>query len=98
MKPRRFEVYVNGDVVDRKSDDKDNQRYLEQNILKMNGKTFSQVLILGSANYIPFMALNSPGRKECVEDFLDIRVFSVMSTLAKARLSDLRASSNQTEG
>ena len=98
MKPRRFEVYVNGDVVDRKSDDKDNQRYLEQNILKMNGKTFSQVVILGSANYIPFMALNGTGRKECVEDFLDIRVFSIMSTLAKARLSDLRASSNLLKG
>ena len=98
QKPRVFEVYKNGEVIDRKSDDKDNQKHLEQNILKMNGKTFSQVVILGSANYVPFMALNGIGRKECVEDFLDIRVFSVMLTLAKARLSDLRTSSNQVKG
>ena len=98
QKPKVFQVYRNGELIDSKASDKDNQVYLEQNILKMNYKTFSQVVILGSANYVPFMALNGAGRKECVEDFLDIRVFSVMSTLAKARLSDLRASSNLLKG
>ena len=98
MKPKVFEVYRNDELIDAKASDKDNQVYLEQNILKMNYKTFSQVVILGSANYVPFMALNGTGRKECVEDFLDIRVFSVMSTLAKARLSDLKASSNLLKG
>lgn len=98
MRPKVFQVYRNGELIDAKASDKDNQIYLEQNILKMNAKTFSQVVILGSANYTPFMALNGTGRKECVEDFLDIRVFSVMSTLAKGRLSDLRASSNLLKG
>ena len=98
QKPKVFQIYRNGELIDSKASDKDNQVYLEQNILKMNAKTFSQVVILGSANYTPFMALNGTGRKECVEDFLDIRVFSVMLTLAKARLSDLRTTSNQLKG
>lgn len=98
QKPKVFQVYRDGEPIDSKASDKDNQVYLEQNILKMNYKTFSQVVILGSANYVPFMALNGTGRKECVEDFLDIRVFSVMLTLAKSRLGDLRASSNQLKG
>ena len=98
QRPKVFQLYRNGELIDSKASDKDNQVYLEQNILKMNYKTFSQVVILGSANYVQFMALNGTGRKECVEDFLDIRVFSIMSTLAKGRLSDLRASSNLLKG
>ena len=67
MKPKIFEVYRDGEALDKKAADKDNQQYLETQILKMNHKTFCQVVILGSSNFIPFMQLNSNGRKECMK-------------------------------
>jgi len=90
MKPKIFEVYRDGEALDKKAADKDNQQYLETQILKMNHKTFCQVVILGSSNFIPFMQLNSNGRKECIEDFLDIKVFSAMALLAKERAKGLK--------
>ena len=86
MKPRIFEVYRNGEIIDAKANDRENQQYLEQNILKLTYKSFTQIVILGSSNFVPFMQLNSSGRRECVEDFLDIKVFSTMATIAKERL------------
>ena len=90
QKPKVFEVYKNGEQIDNKAADKDTQAYLEQNILKLSYKSFTQVVILGSSNFIPFMQLPSAGRRECVEDFLDIKVFSLMSGLAKERLRGLK--------
>ena len=98
MKPKVFQVYKDGELIDAKAADKDNQKYLEQNILKMNLKTFIQVVILGSGNYMPFMQLNSTARRECVEDFLDIKVFSTMSVLAKERLRGLKDRMQEVKG
>ena len=92
MKPKVFEVYKDGELLDAEAADKDNQKYLEQNILKMNQRTFMQVVILGSSNFIPFMQLNNVGRRECIEDFLDIKVFSTMAIMAKERLRGLKDS------
>ena len=86
MKPKRFMIFRDGEELQAQAADKDNQKYLEQNILKMNLKTFIQVVILGSSNYVPFMQLNASARRDCIEDFLDIKVFSTMSLLAKDRL------------
>jgi DNA repair exonuclease SbcCD ATPase subunit len=90
MKPKVFEVYKNGDAIDAKAADKDNQAHLEQHILKLSYKSFCQVVILGSASYTPFMQLNTANRRDCVEDFLDIKVFSAMSLLAKERLRGVK--------
>jgi DNA repair exonuclease SbcCD ATPase subunit len=90
MKPKVFTIMKNGEPLQAKAADKDNQAHLEQNILKLTYKSFCQVVILGSSNYIPFMQLPSAGRRECVEDFLDIKVFSTMSVIAKERLRGLK--------
>ena len=98
MKPKVFKIFKNGEELDSKAADKDNQQHLEQNILKMNLKTFLQVVILGSTNYIPFMAMSAAHRRDCVEDFLDIKVFSTMSVLAKERLRGLKDNLRVLEG
>ena len=98
MKPKVFETYKNGDIVDAKAADKDNQLFLEQNILKLSYKSFTQIVILGSSNFIPFMQLNTAGRRECVEDFLDIGVFSTMSVMAKERLRGLKEQLHSHKG
>ncbi len=97
-KPKVFEIYKNGEIVEAKAADKDNQAYLEQNILKLSYKSFIQVVILGSSNFIPFMQLPSQGRRECVEDFLDIKVFSTMSVIAKERSRGLKDSLKVLKG
>ena len=89
-KPKVFEIWKNGERLLAKAADKDNQTHLEQNILKLTFKSFCQVVILGSASYTPFMQLPTVGRRECVEDFLDIKVFSLMSVMAKDRLRSLK--------
>ena len=90
MKSKVFEIWKNGERLLAAAADKDNQQNLEQNILKLTYKSFTQIVILGSSNFIPFMQLPSAGRRECVEDFLDIKVFSVMSVIAKERLRGLK--------
>ena len=90
QKPKLFEVYKNDELIDAKAADKDNQAFLENNILKLTYKSFTQIVILGSSNFVPFMQLNSAGRRDCVEDFLDIKVFSAMAMLAKDRLRALK--------
>jgi DNA repair exonuclease SbcCD ATPase subunit len=98
MKPKKFKIYRDGEELDAKASDKDNQAYLEQNILKMNLKTFIQVVILGSGNYMPFMKLSAAARRECVEEFLDIKVFTAMSLLAKERLRSYKDKNNEVKG
>ena len=98
MKPKVFEIYKDGELLEAKAADRDNQRYLEQSILKMNMKTFIQVVILGSGNFVPFMQLPAAARRDCVEDFLDIKVFTAMSMLAKERLRGLKDEHNAVKG
>ena len=86
LKPKKFEIYKNGDMLPQDSKAKDYQKILEEQILKMTFKSFCQVVILGSSNYVPFMKLTSADRRAVVENLLDIDVFSVMNTLVRARL------------
>jgi len=86
LKPKKFEIYKNGEMLDQDAKAKDYQRILEEQILKMSYKSFCQVVILGSSNYVPFMQLSAADRRLVVENLLDIDVFSVMNTLVRARL------------
>ena len=86
MKPKKFEIYKNGNLLDQDAKARDYQRILEEQILKMSYKSFCQVVILGSSNYVPFMQLSAADRRLVVENLLDIDVFSVMNTLVRARL------------
>ena len=87
MKPNVFDVYCQGKMLDQEAAMKDMQTYLEQQILKLNFKTFCQVVILGSASYTPFMQLPAYQRREVVEDVLDIGIFSKMNALLKDRIA-----------
>jgi DNA repair exonuclease SbcCD ATPase subunit len=98
QRPKVFEIYKNGEQIDNKAADKDTQTLLEQNILKLSYKSFTQVVILGSSNFVPFMQLPTVGRRECIEDFLDIKVFSTMSIMAKERLRGLKERLTQIKG
>jgi DNA repair exonuclease SbcCD ATPase subunit len=86
MKPNIFEIWKNGDLLNKDAASRDYQTYLEQNILKMSLKSFSQIVILGSATYIPFMELPAAQRREIIEDLLDIQVFSTMNSILKERI------------
>ena len=98
QKPKKFALLVNGKEFDKFAADKDTQNHLEQNILKLTYKSFCQVVILGSAQYQPFMQLPIASRRDCVEDFLDIKVFSAMALIAKERLRGLKDQMNILKG
>ncbi len=83
IKPNFFEISLNGTLIDQDAASRDYQQYLEESILKLNYKSFTQIVILGSATYVPFMELPALGRREIIEDLLDIQVFSTMNTLLK---------------
>ncbi|MBC8442641.1 MAG: AAA family ATPase [Proteobacteria bacterium] len=85
LKPKKFEIYKNGDLLNQDAKSRDYQKILEEQILGMTFKSFCQVVILGSSNYIPFMKLNASDRRAVVENLLDIDVFSVMNSLVRAR-------------
>jgi DNA repair exonuclease SbcCD ATPase subunit len=86
MKPGIFEVFQNGILINQNSDIREYQEMLEKTILKMNHKSFAQIVVLGSANYIPFMQLSAGDRRAVIEDLLDIQIFSVMNTLLKEKI------------
>lgn len=90
MKPARFEIWKNGIFINQSSHAKEFQKILEQNILKLNHKSFHQIVVLGSSSFIPFMQLNSVHRREVIEDLLDINVFSKMNQILKEKSSQLR--------
>lgn len=98
IKKKVFELWKDGEPFTKLAADKDTQQHLEQNILKLSYKSFCQVCILGSAQYQPFMQLTSGARRDCVEDFLDIKVFSSMSLIAKERLRGLKDVLNTLKG
>ena len=83
-----FEIYVNGQMINQTGDSKDYQEHLETNILKLNFKSFTQIVILGSSSFIPFMQLSGPQRREIIEDLLDIKIFSSMNVILKDKVSD----------
>lgn len=88
IKPGKFEIFENSKLVDQDAANKDYQKYLEQSILKLNFKSFTQVVILGSSTFVPFMQLPGAHRREVIEDLLDIQIFSVMNGLLKDRMRD----------
>lgn len=87
MKPNIFEIFKNGELIKQDAANKDYQLYLEENIIKMNHKSFGQVVVLGSSTFVPFMQLPAASRREIIEDLLDIQVFTTMNTLLKERVS-----------
>jgi DNA repair exonuclease SbcCD ATPase subunit len=87
IKPNVFEIYQNGDLLNQDAAIRDYQEYLEKFILKMNYKSFTQIVILGSASFVPFMQLSASDRRNIIEDLLDIQIFSTMNSLVKDKLS-----------
>ena len=87
IRPGIFEIYRDGNLIDQESATRDYQAYLEQDILGINQKSFNQIVVLGSATYVPFMELPAGARRQIIEDLLDIQVFSTMNILLKDRMS-----------
>jgi DNA repair exonuclease SbcCD ATPase subunit len=90
IKPNVFEIYQNGTLLNQESHSRDYQKVLEQNILKLNHKSFHQIVVLGSSSFVPFMQLPGHHRREVIEDLLDINVFTKMNGVLKERISQLR--------
>lgn len=90
IKPNIFEIWVNDELINKDAALKDYQKILEQQILKLNYKTFTQVVILGSSSFIPFMQLPTGQRREVIEDILDIRIFTVMNQILKQKVSNTK--------
>ncbi len=90
IKPNIFKIYRNNEPLDQSASAIDQQKWLEQNVLKMNYKSFTQIVILGSSTFVPFMQLPSSSRREVVEDLLDIKIFSSMNDLIKSKIRVIR--------
>ena len=88
IKPNFLEIWKNGTLVNQDAASRDYQAYLEKNILNLNYKSFNQIVVLGSATYVPFMELPAHARREIIEDLLDIQVFSTMNNLLKEKVSN----------
>ena len=97
IKPTVFEIYKNNKLVDQDAAAKDTQKYLEQSVLKLNYKSFTQVVILGSSTFVPFMQLAAAHRREVIEDLLDIGIFSQMNTLLKDKVRAAQNSSSDCQ-
>ena len=85
-----FDIEVDGKLLDKRGDDRDNQATLEESILKVNYKSFTQIVILGSSTFVPFMQLPAAHRREVIEDLLDIRVFSTMNGVIRDKMRAIR--------
>ena len=90
IKPNIFEIWQNGNMINQSSHAKEYQKILEQNILKLNHKSFHQIVVLGSSSFIPFMQLSAQNRRDVIEDLLDINVFSKMNAILKEKTSILK--------
>jgi len=90
IKPNVFEIWLDGEMINQDAASRDYQKILEQQILKLNYKTFTQVVILGSASFVPFMQLPTTQRREVIEDILDIRIFSTMNALLKEKVQETK--------
>jgi len=90
IKPAVFKVWMDGKVLDQHSSSIDQQKWFEQNVLKMNYKAFTQIVILGSSTFVPFMQLSAKDRRDVIEDLLDIRIFSNMNIVLKDKIKSVR--------
>jgi DNA repair exonuclease SbcCD ATPase subunit len=90
IKPNIFEIHKDGNALNQSAAALDQQKWLEQNVLKMNYKSFTQIVILGSSTFVPFMQLTASNRREVIEDLLDIRIFSSMNNLIKDKIREIR--------
>lgn len=90
IKPNVFEIYQNDSLINQSSNTRDYQEYLEQNVLKLNHKSFHQIVVIGSASFTPFMQLPSPQRRNIIEELLDIQVFSRMNQLLKEKIARVK--------
>ena len=90
MKPAVFDIFLNDELINQDAAARDYQAYLEDHVLKMNFKAFTQIVVLGAADYTPFMALPAASRREVIENLLDINIFSVMNQILKDRNSELK--------
>ena len=97
IKPNIFEIFVNDSMLDQDSKIKDSQTYLEDNILKLNYKSFTQTVILGSATFVPFMQLSASDRRDIIEDLLDIKIFTSMNEILKVRQFELKDKMSKNE-
>jgi DNA repair exonuclease SbcCD ATPase subunit len=97
IKPNIFDIEVNGNLLHKEADDRVNQKILEESILKVNYKSFTQIVILGSSTFVPFMQLTTANRREVIEDLLDIRIFSSMNSLLKEKIREQKDSIRSLE-
>jgi|LWDU01.1.fsa_nt_gi DNA repair exonuclease SbcCD ATPase subunit len=97
IKPNLFEIYLNGNLLNQDAKSMDYQKYLEEKILKLNFKSFTQIVVLGSASFVPFMQLTANDRRVIIEDILDIGIFSTMKSLLKDRFITLKEEVNHVE-
>ena len=86
IKPNIFEIWKDDELLDQNAAVNDQQKWLEENVLKLNYKSFTQIVVLGSASFVPFMQLNAPNRREVIEDILDIKIFSSMGLILRERV------------
>lgn len=97
LKPAVFEIWANGELLNQDAASKDYQKFLEESILKLNFKSFTQIVILGAASFTPFMQLPAAARREVIEDILDIKIFTAMNTVLKQKVSELKESMTETD-
>jgi len=97
IRPNIFEIYINNKMYNQDANVRDYQKYLEQQVLKLNYRSFTQVVILGSSTFIPFMQLKARHRREVVEEILDIQIFSLMNMLLKMKLKEIAGSTRDME-
>jgi DNA repair exonuclease SbcCD ATPase subunit len=97
IKPNKFEVWVNGNMINQDANARDYQKHLEQQIMGLNYRSFTQVVILGSSTFVPFMQLPTKARREVVEDILDIKIFSLMNFLLKNKTKELNEETRNVE-
>ena len=97
IKPNIFEVWVNGNMINQDANARDYQKHLEQQIMGLNYRSFTQVVILGSSTFVPFMQLPTKARREVVEDILDIKIFSLMNFLLKNKTKELNEETRNVE-
>ena len=90
IKPNTFEIWRNNSLLDQAASAIDQQKWFEQNVIKMNYKSFTQIVILGSSNFVPFMQLPINSRREVIEDLLDIKIFSSMNAILKEKIRQVK--------
>ena len=97
IKPGKFEIWRNDELLNQEAHARDYQKLLENNILKLNHKSFHQIVVLGSSNFIPFMQLKPRHRREVIEDLLDIGIFTKMNAVLREKLSTVRGEINYVD-